>query len=392
MSQLMERGMHAVMNTYGRFPIVLEKGEGVYVYDDSGKKYLDFVAGIAVNALGHGHQGLCNAIANQARKMIHVSNLYWTEPQITLAEKLVNSGCFDKAFFCNSGAEAVEGSLKLARKYAVKNGTGKTDIITMQGSFHGRTYGAVTATGQDKYRAGLSPMLPGVQYAPYNDFEGVLSMVTEKTGAILLEPLQGEGGIRVAEVEFLQKIRDLCDERDIMLIYDEVQCGVGRTGSFFAYQYFDVEPDVLTLAKGMAGGVPIGVLLAKDKFASAFAPGDHASTFGGNPLAAVAAHVVFNELHNGLLQHVQRAGKYLTEKLQALKSRFPIIQEVRGVGLIQGIELDRPVASIINDAMDNGLLLVNAGTHVIRFVPPLIVTEAQIDEAMEILANTFCTL
>lgn len=385
MKQIMERGAQAVMNTYGRFPLVLEKGEGVYVYDTEGKKYLDFVAGIAVNALGHGYQGLCDAIAEQAKKMLHVSNLYWTEPQIVLAEKLVGNSCFDKAFFCNSGAEAVEGSLKLARKYAAKNGSGKTDIITMEGSFHGRTYGAVTATGQEKYRNGLAPLLPGIQYAPYNDFDGLLSMVTEKTGAILLEPLQGEGGIHQAEVAFLQKIRALCDEKDIMLIYDEVQCGVGRTGKLFAYQHYGVEPDALTLAKGMAGGVPIGVLLAKDKFAQAFAPGDHASTFGGNPLATAAANVVFDELQNGLLENVKKTGAYLTGKLRELQGRFPMIKDVRGVGLIQGIELDRPVAGIVTDAMSKGLLLVNAGTHVIRFVPPLIVTEAQIDEAIGIL-------
>lgn len=386
MSKTIENGMNAVMNTYGRFPLVLEKGEGVYVWDEQGKKYLDFVAGIAVNALGHSHPGLCAAIAAQAKEMIHVSNLYWTKPQVELAQKLVANSCFDKVFFCNSGAEAIEGCLKLSRKYADKAGSDKTEIIAMENSFHGRTFGAVTVTGQTKYQKGLAPMLPGIDHVPFNQLEAVHARVTEKTGAILLEPIQGEGGIHPAALTFLQGLRKLCDEKDIMLIFDEVQCGVGRTGKLFAYEHYGVQPDALVLAKGLAGGVPIGALLAKEKFAQAFSPGDHASTFGGNPLAAASGGVVIDELlENGLLRHVQEVGAYLIERLNDLKSKKTVINDVRGMGLMQGIELNVPVADIIQCCMENGLLLVNAGTNIIRFVPPLIVTKPEIDEALDIL-------
>lgn len=388
MSKSIENGKNVVMNTYSRNPVVMEKGEGVYVYDEAGKKYLDFVAGIAVNSLGHGHPKLSETIADQAKSMIHVSNLYWTKQQVELAGLLVRNSCFDKAFFCNSGAEAIEGSLKLVRKYADKNNSGKTDIISMEHSFHGRTYGAVTATGQAKYQKGLSPMLPGITHAAFNNLEAVLNSITDKTGAILVEPVQGEGGIRPADKAFLQGLRDVCDEKDIILIFDEVQCGVGRIGKLFAYEYFDVEPDVLVTAKGLAGGVPIGALLAKDKFASAFNPGDHASTFGGNPLATSAGLVVVNELLGGLLQQVQKTGAYLNKRLNELKQKTSVITDVRGIGLMQGIELSEPVSEIISKCMENGLLLVNAGTHIIRFVPPLIVTEKDIDIAIDILEKS----
>ncbi len=386
MSNTIDSGKNYIMNTYSRFPLVLEKGDGVYVYDENGKKYLDFVAGIAVNSLGHGNKKLAAAIAEQAQQLIHISNLYYSKPQVDLAEKLIKNSCFDKAFFCNSGAEAIEGSLKLSRKYAVKNNSGKFEIISMKNSFHGRTYGAITATAQDKYQKGLNPLLPGFKHAEYNNLDELKSVITDKTCAILIEPLQGEGGIREAGVEYLKAIRKICDDNDIMLIYDEIQCGVGRTGSLFAYEHYGVEPDVLTLAKGLAGGVPIGALLAKEKFAAAFSPGDHASTFGGNPLATAAANVVMDELtNNNLLANVKSAGAYLTKKLNELKTAHNIITDVRGVGLIQGLELNVPVADIINSCIADGLLLVNAGTNVIRFVPPLIVTESQIDEAVSIL-------
>ncbi len=370
------------MNTYNRFPIVLEKGCGMYVYDENGKEYLDFVAGIAVNSLGHGHEKLCNVIAEQAKNMIHCSNLYWTKPQIEFAEKLVADTCFEKVFFCNSGAEAIEGALKLSRKYRKE---GKKEIITMLNSFHGRTYGAITATGQAHYQEGLDPLLPNISYVPFNDFDALAAAVTSDTCAIFIEPIQGEGGIRPANKEYLQKVRALCDEKDILLVFDEIQCGFGRTGYLFAYQYYDVAPDVLTIAKGTAGGVPIGVLLANKKTASVFKPGDHASTFGGNPLATAAANCVIDELKGGLLENVKVQGQYLTTKLQELMAKHEQIIDVRGCGLMQGIELTVPVAPIIAKCIDNGLLLLNSGAKILRFVPSFIVSKEDIDKAMGIL-------
>ncbi len=384
--ELAARGAEVVMNTYSRFPIAFDHGQGVYIWDMDGKKYLDFVAGIAVNSLGYNHKKLCEKIADQCQKLIHVSNLYYTEPQIELAEILCKNSCFDKVFFCNSGAETIESMLKLARKYAdMKNKPGR-DIITMEKSFHGRTYGAVTATGQDKYHKGLSPMLPGIKHVPFNDFDALLNTVDENTCAILMEPIQGEGGIIPADKEYLKKVRALCDEKDILLLFDEVQCGVGRTGELFAYQTYGIEPDAAAFAKGLAGGVPIGAMMAKDSAASAFKPGDHASTFGGNSLATAAGTVVINELIcGGLLENVKKQGTLLTKKLLELKEKYDIIKDVRGIGLMQGIELTIPASPVISDAIDKGLLLVGAGTNVIRFVPALIITDKEIEEAMDIL-------
>jgi len=381
-----KRGESAVMNTYKRFPIVLESGKGLYVYDENGKCYLDFVAGIAVNTLGHGHPALADAVAKQAEKMMHVSNLYWTKPQIELAEKLVNKSCFGKAFFCNSGAEAVESSLKLARKYAEKHHPEKYEIIAMESSFHGRTFGAITATGQPKYQQGIQPLLPGIKHVPFNDFEALKAAVTGKTAGIILEPIQAEGGIIPAQKEYLQKVRSLCDEKDILLIYDEVQCGMGRTGHLFAYEYYGISPDMIALAKGIAGGVPMGALLATDKAAAGFEPGDHASTFGGNSLAAAAACAVIDELfEKNILDNVKKQGAYLTQKLHSLKEKCTAITDVRGVGLLQGIELNVEAGPVILTCMKKGLLLVNAGTNVIRFVPALIVGKEEIDECVSIL-------
>jgi len=381
-----------VMNTYKRFPLIITKGEGCYVYDDNDTKYLDFVAGIAVNTLGHGHAGLADAIAKQAKEMLHVSNLYWTSSQVELAEILVKNSCFDKAFFCNSGAEANEAGLKLIRKYAEKNHPERYEIITMIDSFHGRTFGAVTATGQEKYKKGLDPVLPGIKHVPFNDVEALKEAVNEKTAGILLEPIQAEGGIIPAKKEYLQKVRELCTEKDIVLMYDEVQCGIGRTGHLFAYQYYDAPPDIMALAKGIAGGVPMGSLLATDKVALGFEPGDHASTFGGNPLAATAACFVLNEiLNNGLLENVQKQGEYLTKKLLELKSKHPVIKDVRGVGLLQGIELSIEAGPVIMKCMEKGLLLANAGTHVLRFVPALNVTSEEIDKCMDILSEVLAS-
>ncbi|MDR2648974.1 MAG: aspartate aminotransferase family protein [Clostridiales bacterium] len=386
-TKIITKGMNSIMNTYSRFPLVLEKGEGCYVYDTGGKKYLDFVAGIAVNSLGHGNEKLVSAVASQAKDMIHVSNLYWTRPQITLAEKLTDHSIFDKAFFCNSGAEAVEGSLKLARKYASRHHPERFEIISMKDSFHGRTFGAVTATGQTKYQKGLSPLLPGVIHVTYNDIEALKAAAGEKTCAILLEPIQGEGGVHPADAEYLSQVRELCDAGDIVLIFDEIQCGVGRTGTFFAFEQYGISPDAAALAKGIAGGVPMGVILAKDNFAEAFSPGDHASTFGGNPLAAAAANVVLDELFdNGVLEHVKSSGAYLQGKLESLRAQMPEkISDVRGLGLMLGLELTGLAAPVIHKCIENGLLLVSAGPNVIRFVPPLIVSEAEIDQMTDIL-------
>lgn len=383
---IIDEGKKYVMNTYNRFPLVLSKGEGVYVWDENGKKYLDFVAGIAVNSLGHNHKNLSDVIIKQVQNLIHVSNLYYTNPQIQLAKKLVENSCFDKVFFCNSGAEAIEGSLKLARKYAVMKNTEKFEIITMKNSFHGRTYGAVSATGQVKYQKGLGPLMPGIKHVEYNDIVDLKNNITDKTGAILLEVIQGEGGIKCVTKKYLQEVREICNQKDIMLIFDEIQCGIGRLGTLFAYQSFGIEPDVVTIAKGIAGGVPAGALIAKERFAIAFNPGDHASTFGGNSLATAAGNVVIDELlENNLLESIKENGVYLGKKLSQLKQTHSIINEVRGIGFLQGIELKVEVGDIIKNCMENGLLLVSAGTHVIRFVPPLITTKENINEAIDIL-------
>lgn len=378
-----ELGEKYIMHTYNRFPITLAAGRGMYVYDEHGKEYLDFVAGIAVNSLGHNHPKLVKAITDQAARLIHVSNLYWTEPQVNLAKKLVENGELDKVFFCNSGAESIEGALKLARRYGSK--TGRQEIITMNHSFHGRTFAAVTATGQQHYQEHFGDMFPHIKYADFNDIDSLKAAVTDNTCAVLMEPVQGEGGIHPADVEYLKQVRQLCDEKDILLMFDEVQCGVGRLGTLFAYQTFGVVPDVVSMAKGIAGGIPCGVVMAKQKVADVFGAGDHASTFGGNPLATAAGNVVVDELLGGLLDNVKANGKYLTEKLNELKAKYDCIIDVRGIGFMQGMELNKPVAPVIATAIDNGLLLVNAGSSIIRFVPSLIATKEDIDKAMEIL-------
>ncbi len=379
-----EKGEKYVMHTYNRFPLAFTHGEGMYVYDEDGKEYLDFVAGIAVNSLGHNYKPLVDAITEQASKMIHISNLYYTKPQTELAEKLVEAGSLDKVFYCNSGAESIEAALKLARKYGSK--TGRQEIITMEHSFHGRTFGAVTATGQPHYTEGFGDMLPHIKYAVYTNIESLNNTITDRTIAILFEPVQGEGGIHPAEQAYIEEVRKICTQKDILLIFDEVQCGVGRLGTLFAYQYFDVVPDIMCTAKGIAGGIPCGVMMAKARVAESFKPGDHASTFGGNPLATAAGNVVVDTLLNGgVLENVKKMGAYLTECLEKVKEKYSFVTDARGVGLMQGIELDRPVGDIVGKCIKSGLLLVNAGKNVIRFVPSLIVSKEDIDKAMEIL-------
>ncbi|MCC8014871.1 MAG: aspartate aminotransferase family protein [Eubacterium sp.] len=378
-----EKGKKYVMNTYNRFPIALDHGDGMYVWDENGKKYLDFLGGIAVNSVGHNNPVLAETISNQAHRLIHCSNLYWTKPMADFAEKIINEGDLDRVFFCNSGAESIEAALKLARKFGAK--TGRQEIITMEHSFHGRTFAAVTATGQSHYHNGFGDMLPHIKYAKFNDIDSVKNAVTENTCAILMEPLQGEGGIHPAEKEFLLAVRALCDEKDIKLIFDEVQCGCGRLGTYFAYQTFGVCPDALCMAKGIAGGLPMGAMLAKEEFAECFAPGDHASTFGGGPMATSCANTVFDLLHNGILDNVNKNGAYLTQCLEELKKAHSAIIDVRGIGYMQGAELNTPVAPVISAAIEKGLLLANAGQYIIRFVPSLIAEKEHIDKAVSIL-------
>jgi len=388
MKNTYEQAQSVIMNTYNRFPLVFESGDGMYITDENGKTYLDFVAGIAVNSLGHANKKLANAISEQANTLIHCSNLYWTKPQISFAQKIISNSSFSKIFFCNSGAEANEAAIKISRKYG--GAKGKFEIVTLKNSFHGRTMGAVTATGQEKYHKGFAPMLSGIKYALLNDFESLKQTVTDKTCAVFIEPIQAEGGIHPCDFEYLKQVRNLCDEMDMLLVYDEVQCGLGRTGKLFASQYFGVEPDVVSIAKGIAGGFPMGAMLVNER-ADVFAPGEHASTFGGSPLACAAASVVIDELTSSLCANAENQGHYLTSKLNALKEKFDIIIDVRGVGLIQGIELSVLVSPIISKCIENGLLLVSAGTNVIRFVPALIVTEEDIDKMIDILEESLAT-
>lgn len=385
-NNLIEKGKKNILSTYAQLPVVMDHGEGVYVYDVDGNQYLDFVAGIAVNCLGYNNAKLVGAVSNQMKKLVHCSNLYWNTPNIEVAEILVRHSGLSQAFFCNSGAESIEAALKLARKYGKKKSKDCYKIITMDHSFHGRTYGAITATGQAKYQKDLEPLLPGIEYCSYNDFQALQEKVDDYTCAIIIEPIQGEGGIRPVDTSYLKKVRALCDEKDIVLIFDEVQCGIGRTGTLFAFQSYGVKPDIVTLAKGLGGGIPIGAIIASEKVSSAFQPGDHASTFGGNPIASAASKTVLTELlGGGVLNNVKLQGKYLTEKLLSLKNTYDCIIDQRGFGLMQGIELDVEVRPIIEKCMENGLLLAAAGAKVIRFVPPLIVTKTHIDEAIGVL-------
>jgi acetylornithine/N-succinyldiaminopimelate aminotransferase len=390
-----------VMTTYGRFPLALVRGVGCRVWDDQDQEYLDFVAGIATCALGHAHPAMVTAVTQQMQQLTHVSNLYYIPVQGELAQWLVQHSCADRVFFCNSGAEANEGAIKLARKYGhTKLGIESPTIITAQASFHGRTLATVTATGQPKYQQNFSPLVPGFHYVPYNDFAALESAVTDldkeqrQVAAIMLEPLQGEGGVHPGQVEYFQQIRQLCDRTGILLILDEVQTGLGRTGHYWGYENLGIEPDVFTSAKGLGGGVPIGALLCQE-FCNVFQPGDHASTFGGNPLACAVSLAVCQEVEQqDLLTNTQLRGEQLRAGLQGLLSQYPRhLQEVRGWGLIDGLELqaDSPLTAgdVVKAAMAKGLLLVPAGAKVLRFVPPLIVTAAEIDRALLIIELVF---
>jgi acetylornithine/N-succinyldiaminopimelate aminotransferase len=390
-----------VMTTYGRFPLALVKGQGCLVWDDQGKEYLDFVAGIATCTLGHAHPAMVQAAVQQMQTLTHVSNLYYIPVQGELAKWLVEHSCADRVFFCNSGAEANEGAIKLARKYGhTKLGIAEPVIITAEASFHGRTMATVTATGQPKYQQNFSPLVPGFHYVPYNDFAALEAAVTQLAGqvaAIMLEPLQGEGGVNPGNKEYFQQVRKLCDRLGILLILDEVQTGMARTGKYWGYENLGIEPDVFTSAKGLGGGVPIGALLCKES-CNIFQPGDHASTFGGNPFAcAVALSVCQTVAAQDLLTNAADRGEQLRQGLQSLVQKYPQhFKEVRGWGLINGLELlaesSWMAGDLVKAAMDNGLLLVPAGPKVVRFVPPLIVTAAEINRALQLVSKVCANL
>ncbi|MEK7273181.1 MAG: acetylornithine transaminase [Nitrospirota bacterium] len=380
-----------LMQTYARQPISIVRGRGAKVYDMEGREYIDFVGGIAVNILGHGHPDLVQAIQRQAAQLIHVSNLYYTEPQVRLAQMLVDHSCADRVFFCNSGAEANEAAIKLARRYGhEKHGANRFEIITMKNSFHGRTMATLTATGQEKVQKGFEPLVPGFVYAPFNDFAALESLVTDKTTAIMLEPIQGEGGVHVADQAYLKNLRELCTQKDILLIFDEVQTGMGRTGTLFAYEQLGVEPDIMTLAKGLGGGMPIGACLAKDAVAAVFTAGTHASTFGGNPLACAAGLAVCRILIEGrVLEQARRMGDYLAKGLADFKDRHRAVRDVRGLGLLQGLEVEIDAKAVVADCLTRGVLVNATSERVLRFVPPLIIAQAEIDRVLETLSSIF---
>ncbi len=378
-----------VMNTYDRLPLAITRGRGCHVYDAEGREYLDCVAGIAVNTLGYGHPDLVAAIERQVRQLIHTSNLYFTEPQGQLARRLVEQSFADKVFLCNSGAEANEAAIKLARRYAHQQfGPGRSEMVTMVNSFHGRTLATLTATGQTKVQEGFEPLLPGFTYVPFNNFEALEKAVSDRTAAVMLELIQGEGGVVVADQAYIHAVRDLCSQKDILLIVDEVQTGMGRTGTLFAYDQFGIQPDVMTLAKGLGGGFPIGACLATNKVAKVFGPGTHASTFGGNPLASAAALEVLRILlDGGELERSRVKGAYLEKGLQALKERIPLIQGVRGMGLLQGIELTIDGKPIVMDCLARRLMINCTMGQVLRLVPPLIIKIGEIDHLLNVLSD-----
>ncbi len=390
MKQYIEEAESALLHTYNRYQVVIDKGDGVYLYDIEGKKYLDFCAGIAVFALGYHNKKYNDALKAQIDKVIHTSNYYYNVPAIEAAKKIKKISGMDRVFFTNSGAEAVEGAIKAARKYAyLKDGATDHEIIAMEHSFHGRTMGALSVTGNPKYREAFEPMIGNIRFAKMNDFESVLANVTDKTCAILFETVQGEGGIYPATEDFLKKVRTLCDERDILLILDEIQCGMGRTGYMFAWQRYGVKPDIMTSAKALGCGVPVGAFMMTEKVSrNSLTSGDHGTTYGGNPLAAAAINVVLDLFEeNNIIENVNQVGAYLTEKLEELAAKYECITERRGLGLMQGLVFDRPVGEIITKALDKGLILINAGTNIIRFVPPLIIAKENVDEMISILES-----
>jgi predicted acetylornithine/succinylornithine family transaminase len=389
LKKILEESSHYVMNTYTRSPLVLRKGRGAKVWSADGKEYLDFVGGIAVNVLGHCHPKVVVAIQKQAQRLLHVSNLYYNEPQIRLAKLLVEHSFGDKVFFCNSGAEANEAAIKLARKYAKENLPGKRfEIITTLNSFHGRTLATLTATGQLKFQKGFEPLVPGFKHVEFNNIDALRKAITAETCAIMLEPVQGEGGVKLPGPDYLQEVRELCDKHKLLLILDEVQTGMGRTGRLFAYEHYGVTPDIMTLAKGLGGGVPIGAMLATDRIAQAFQPGNHGSTFGGNPLVCAAAIATLETLlEDGIiLDQCRRMGAYLLSGLHGLKREHGhLISDIRGIGLMVGMEITQECSRIVNACMERGVIINCTAGNVLRFIPPLIIQEKEIDHMLDML-------
>lgn len=382
----MEMAEQNLLHTYNRYPIVLEKGEGVYLYDTDGKKYLDFAAGIAVQSLGYGNRELNEAIKEQVDLLMHSSNLFYNVPIARAARRAVQASGMERVFFTNSGTEAIEGALKAARKYAFqKDGRRDHEIIAMEHSFHGRSLGALSVTGNAHYREPFEPLLPGIRFAAFNDLASVEALVNERTCAILMETVQGEGGIYPAEPEFIQGVRAICEKNDILLILDEIQCGMGRCGEMFAWQHYGVKPDIMTCAKAIGCGVPVGAFFLNEKTAShSLVPGDHGTTYGGNPLVGAAVDKVFEIFEREEIPaHAKAMGEYLEEKLEELAKEFPCITARRGMGLMQGLVLTVPVGEVVNRARDNGLLVITAGSDVLRLVPPLIIEKAHVDEMAE---------
>ena len=391
MQQYIDEAEKALLHTYNRYQVVFEKGDGVYLYDMDGRRYLDFVSGIAVFALGYHNEEYNDALKEQIDKIIHTSNYYYNLPAIEAATKLKEVSGMDRVFFTNSGAEAVEGAVKTARKYAfLKDGRTDHEIIAMHHSFHGRTMGALSVTGNPHYREAFEPMIGHIRFADLNDFDSVLEQVTDRTCAILFETVQGEGGIYPATEDFMRRVRDLCDERDILLMLDEIQCGMGRTGVMFAWQRYGIKPDVMTVAKALGCGVPAGAFLMTEKVgAHSLVAGDHGSTYGGNPLACAAVSKVIDLFEKqNVLANVQEVGAYLEACLDSLVEEFDCVKTRRGVGLLQGLVFDRPVGEIIKKAMDKGLVLINAGSDIIRFIPPLVITREHVDDMVQILRES----
>ena len=382
-----------VMQTYARFPIALVKGKGVRVWDADGKEYLDFAAGIAVNSLGHCHPAVARAVADQVDTLLHVSNLYHIEPQARLAKALCERSFADRVFFCNSGAEANEAAIKLARRYGSEQARGRNEVITALNSFHGRTLATLTATGQEKIRLGYDPLPAGFRQVPFNDLEAAEAAVDRRTAAILVEPIQGEGGVVAPDPSYVRGLRRLCDDRGLLLMFDEVQVGMGRTGKLFAYEHFGVEPDVMTLAKALGGGLPLGAMLARERVAESFPPGSHASTFGGNPVVCRAGLAVLETLlEDGLVERCEAMGNLLREGLEGLAGRFAFVREVRGKGLLLGMELDLDCAPVIRGCMEEGLLVAGAGANVLRMAPPLTIGEEDVAEALSVLERVLARL
>lgn len=390
--ELLKLGDEKLFHTYNRYQICLEKGDGVYLYDRDGKKYLDFGAGIAVFALGYNNKKYNDAIKAQVDNLIHTSNYFYNEPAIKAAKAITEASGMDRVFFTNSGTEAIEGAIKLAKKYYYLKHNNSTDgeIIAMEHSFHGRSMGALAVTGNKHYQEAFGPMIPGIKFAKFNDIDSVKALINDKTAAILFETVQGEGGVYPAKESFIKEVRKLCDEKGILLILDEIQCGMGRTGTMFAYQQYGVCPDILTSAKALGCGIPVGAFLAKEEVANALVPGDHGTTYGGNPLATAATNVVLDIFkEDNVLENVKTVGAYLEKRLEELVGEFDCVVERRGKGLMQGLQLSINPKDVISKALDNGLILFSAGTNVIRFVPPLVITKENVDEMIEKLKKCF---